>query len=187
MGDAERWRTVLLYRAIYLRFQDTHGLEELVGTGLDELGRSRIQYLHVSFAAGSRAWSTGDSHFWPSSPRARGPRGPNWDIIKASSARGGVSIAAGVLAIPAELRTPVSHEIPLAVAVFASVDIVSEIEARQLRWCDTNVFDESIAERYDRVHGIGHIREFKKGRDAGHATQQIFLLKAQDPVSWSDR
>ena len=96
------------------------------------------------------------------------------------------------LAIPAEFRTPVSHEIVPSVAMSASLHNVPELslltlfsfhcllrpaEVRQLRWCDVNIVDGSLSTRHEKVFGIVHIKEPKTRRMAGHAAQQHVLLE----------
>ena len=58
---APRYDAAVSEFEIFRRFQDTYGMEELVSTGLDDIGRTSIQYLRVCSAAGSLApgeWGT---------------------------------------------------------------------------------------------------------------------------------
>ena len=50
-------------------------------------------------------------------------------------------------------------------------------EARQLRWCDVETFNESLSTFHEGVYGLVNIREPKTRRMAGHAAQQHVLLE----------
>ena len=94
------------------------------------------------------------------------------------------------LAIPAEFRTPVPHEIALSVASSALLHNVPELshltflsihcllrpaDARQLRWCDVKILDGSLSTRCEKVYGIVDIRELTTRRMVGDAQQQVLL------------
>ena len=88
-------------------------------------------------------------------------------------------------AIPAEFRTPVSHEIVLSVAPLARLRDVPEHSSSDIALIplpvassgDVYTVDGSLLTRYEKVHGIVNIREPKTRRLAGHAAQQHVLLE----------
>ena len=181
---AQRYDAAVSEFEIFRRFQDTHGLEELVSTGLDPIGRSCIQYIRVCSAAGSLGpgeWGTLTSGLRRCVLLARA-----CGAKQTSSERDGVSTEAGAWSSqPAP--NPDVNEIALVVVVSAWVDIVPDLALLTVVplslatrrspvsvVCDIDVFHESVAERCDQRRG------------AGHATQQIVLLKVQDSVIWSD-
>ena len=178
----------------YLRVRDIHGLEQLVNHGLNELGHAGIQHLRGCFASGSLG--PGQAGTLISGlkrhvllARSCGADLEDHQIVFRTLWR---VYRSWSLAIPAEFRTPVSHEIVLSVATFAWLHCVPELslltllsfhcllrpaETRQLRWCDVKNVKGSLSTRYEKVHGIIHIREPKTRRMAGRAAQQHVLLE----------
>ena len=61
-------------------------------------------------------------------------------------------------------------------APFVSL-FVTPSRGQAASWCDVQTFDGSLSTRYQRVHGIVHIKEPKTRRMTGHAAQQHVLLE----------
>ena len=145
----------------YLRVRDMPGLEELVSCGLNELGHACIQCLRVCFASGSLGLDqavtliSGLRRHVLATCSCRADQEEQSVFRTLWRVHGNWS-----LAIPAEFRKPVSHEIVLSVAASAWLHNVPELslstllsfhsllrpaEARQLRWCDVETFDRSLS------------------------------------------
>ena len=93
------------------------------------------------------------------------------------------------LAIPAELRTPLSHEIVLSTTTSAWLRkcprtfllpfhcLLCPVEARHLPYCDVETCEGSLSTRHEKVYGIVvYIRDPKTRGMACHAAQQLMLL-----------
>ena len=146
--------------------RDMHGLEELVNHGLNELVLIASNIFESVLRQGvsdqdKRALS---SLAWGATCSWRDLVVLIWKTTRVCFARCGVCIEWS-LAIPAEFRTPVSHEIVLSAAMFAWLHNVPELslltllsfhclfrpaEARQLRWCDVKIVDGSLSTRYEK-------------------------------------
>ena len=177
----------------YLKVRDIHGLEEHFDHGLHETGHLCVHYLRTCFAPGTLGPGQAGTLISGLRRHALLARSCGADLghhqpVFRTLWRAHRSWS---LAIPTEFRAAVSHEIVLSVAVSACLQNVQELsllallsfhcllrpaEARQLRWCDVQIFDGSLSTRHEKVYGIVHTKEPKTSRMTGHAAQQHVLL-----------
>ena len=132
-----------------------------VSCGLNELGHTCIQYLRVCFLiSGLRRYVLSAPSCGADLEDHQRVFGTLWRVHGSCS-----------LAILAELRTPVSHEIALSVATSAWLHDVPELvppaEARQLRWCDVETVVGPPSTRDEKVYGIVIIRTKKAQNGQG--------------------